>query len=241
MTEATIAIAFIAGLISFLSPCILPLIPAFLSYLSGSSLEEIRKGQARKLPIILNTVFFVLGFSIIFAAIGVLLNTIFKNVSVNVLDILGKVGGIIIILFGLYVIGLLPKLSFLEREHKIRVRAVNIKYLNSFVFGAAFAIGWTPCVGAVLAGILTLAITQPASAFSLLISYSLGLTVPFLLTGVFLSQATGFIGKHKKALKYFNIAAGIILITLGILVFTDNLVRISNFAGPLNNLFLDLE
>ena len=227
MTDITIVIAFVAGIVSFLSPCILPLIPAFLSYLSGTTVEEAQKSK-KKLNVFINTVFFVLGFAIVFSLIGVLLNTLLVNVGYDARIWLSRIGGIIIIAFGLYLLGLL-KLPFLNVEHKFRPKNFKISYITSFIFGTAFAAGWTPCVGAVLGSILTLALTSPGSAFSLLFSYSIGLGIPFLLAGIFLSQTLSFISKAESFLKYFNYLMGVVLIVLGILVFTNYLPRIANF------------
>lgn len=178
--------------------------------------------------IFINSVFFVLGFSIIFSLVGVLLQSVLSNISYIVQKWLGYVGGTIIIFFGLYLLGLV-KISFLEKEHKLRVkRKFRYSYLTSFVFGSAFAVGWTPCVGAILGAILTLAVTNPASAFPLMISYSLGLGIPFLLAGLFTDRASGFIQKAGPKLKYINYIFGSILILLGILVFTNQLTRIAN-------------
>jgi cytochrome c-type biogenesis protein len=142
---------------------------------------------------------------------------------------MSRVGGVLIILFGLYLAKII-RIPFLDREYKFRV-GLNLRsrYLTSFVFGAAFAAGWTPCVGAVLGGILTLAVTQPGSAFILLMSYALGLGIPFLLVGLFAVGAQGFIGRHAKSMEYLTVAFGVILVVLGILVFTQRLERIANF------------
>lgn len=234
MAEITLIIAFVAGLVSFLSPCVLPLIPGFLSYLSGISTSDADSAK-NKLIVILNTLFFVLGFTIVFSILGVLINGIFADVAFSVRTWLGRIGGVIIIVFGLVLMNVL-RLPFLEKEHKFKVRKSKITYVTSFMFGLAFAAGWTPCVGAVLASILTLAAVSAQNAFSLLVSYSLGLTLPFLVTGLFVSRAQGFINRHERALHYVNIVFGILLIILGIMVFTNTLSRISNFA-PLQNLF----
>ncbi|MCH7597663.1 sulfite exporter TauE/SafE family protein [Patescibacteria group bacterium] len=227
MSEISLVIAFIAGIVSFLSPCVLPIIPGFLAYLSGVSLEE-SKGRQR-LVIFLNSVFFVLGFSTVFALLGVLLNTVLAGVAYEAQTWLARIGGVVIIAFGLYLTGLL-KIDFLEREHKFRVtRKFKSRYVTSFVFGSAFAAGWTPCVGAALGAILGLAASNPGSAFSLLMSYSLGLGLPFLVVGLFASGAVGIINKYAKSLKYVNIIFGIVLIVLGVLVFTESLNRIANF------------
>lgn len=234
MAEVTIFFAFAAGILSFLSPCILPLIPAFLAYLSGTTIEEVEKSK-KKLNVLLNAVFFVLGFSLVFSLIGVLLNTVLLNVGYDIRIWLSRIGGIIIIAFGLYLLGLL-KLPFLNVEHKVRPKKFKYSYLTSFAFGVAFAAGWTPCVGAVLGSILTLALTSPGIAFNLLFSYSIGLGIPFLLAGVFLSQTLSIISKAGPFLRYFNYLMGVILIILGILVFTQYLPRIASFLPFVSDL-----
>lgn len=221
-----ITVAFIAGLVSFLSPCVLPIIPGFLAYLAGTSLEE---SGARRKETFLNSLFFVLGFSVIFAALGVLLNTVLESVAYDAQTWLSRIGGAIIIFFGLYLTGII-KIGFLEREHKFRVtKKFKSRYATSFIFGSAFAAGWTPCVGAALGVILGLAASAPGSAFTLLMFYSFGLGVPFLIVGLFASSAANFINKYGKWVKYVNITFGVLLIILGILIFTENLNRLANF------------
>jgi len=226
--EITFFIAFVAGIVSFLAPCVLPIIPGFLAYLAGSS-GSTQEGESHQRQIFVNSIFFVLGFSTIFALLGVLLNTVLEAVAYDAQVWLSRVGGILIIFFGIYLTGLI-KIGFLEKEHKIRVKKkYNSRYLTSFVFGAAFAAGWTPCVGAVLGAILGLATIAPGSAFGLLLSYALGLGLPFLLVGLFTAQASRVINKYAKWVKYVNVVFGVILIGLGILVFTQLLSRIANF------------
>ncbi len=225
MAEISFFVAFLAGVVSFLSPCVLPIIPGFLAYLAGSSLD---KNSFNRTEVFLNSLFFVLGFSAVFSILGILLNTILEAVAYDVLIWMSRIGGVIIIFFGLYLIGLI-RIGFLEQEHKFAVKTkFKSRYLTSFVFGAAFAAGWTPCVGAALGSILGLAASQPGSAFALLFTYTMGLGIPFLIVGLFASQASGLIERYSKYLKYVNIAFGVILIILGILIFTQNLNLVAN-------------
>jgi len=237
MVEITIIVAFIAGLVSFLSPCMLPIIPTFLTYLAGFSLADTGTKQKN---IFLNSLFFVMGFSVVFAILGILLNTILQAFANDVQIWLARVGGIIVIFFGLYLVGLI-EIPILEQEHKFKIVKFNSKYFTSFLFGAALAAGWTPCVGVAFGSILGLAAIQPGMAFYLLLSYSLGLGVPFLIVGLFTSRASNLIInatiRHAKTFKYINIAFGTLLIILGILAFTRNLNLIANF-GPLNRWLL---
>ena len=231
--------AFLAGLVSFLSPCVLPIIPGFLAYLAGAGVAKKADGtseiiQPSRGEIFLNSIFFVLGFAVVFALLGVLLNTVLQSASYMVQEWLARIGGLIVIFFGLFLIGLI-RIPFLEREHKIGIKKkFNSRYLTSFLFGLAFAAGWTPCVGPALGAIIGLAASAPGQAFFLFLIYALGLGIPFLIVGLFTSQATVFISHYSSALKYLNIIFGIILVILGILVFTESLPLIGNIV-PLQN------
>ena len=183
----------------------------------------------RQWSIFLNSVFFVLGFGVIFSLVGVLLQSVLLHVSYELQIWLGRVGGIIIIAFGVYLLGLI-KIPFLEQEHKLKVRKrFRFSYVTSFLFGASFAVGWTPCIGAVLGAILTLAVVNPANAFGLLFAYSIGLGIPFLLAGLFTQHVSTFIKKAGSWLKYVSYVFGGFLILLGIFVFTNNLSLVANF------------
>jgi len=227
MTESLLIGAFLGGLVSFLAPCVLPIIPGFLAYLAGSSTTE--TGPRRK-EIFINSIFFVLGFGVVFALLGVLLNTFLEGIAYDVQTWLSRIGGVMIIFFGLYLVGLI-KIPFLEKEYKFGVKTkFKSRYATSFLFGLAFAAGWTPCVGPALGVILGLAATAPGSAFILLLTYALGLGIPFLIVGAFTAQATEFINRHAVGLKYLNIVFGVILLALGVLIFTQKLSLIANFS-----------
>jgi len=237
MADITIFVALIAGLGSFVAPCILPMIPAFLAYISGTTVTELgsKSGSVisiNRTSIILNTVFFVLGFSIVFSALGVLINSVLSSVAGDILQSLNYIGGIIIISFGIFLL-LSTKIRALNVEKKFFPKRKKSSYPLSFVFGLAFAAGWTPCVGPILGTILTLAATTPSVSFHLLLAYSLGLGIPFVIMGIFFSRATRIIQAMSRHLKYYNLILGGFIIILGILVFTNQLAYIANF--PLLN------
>jgi cytochrome c-type biogenesis protein len=242
VTEITLAVATLAGLASFVAPCILPMIPAFLAYISGSTLSELnQKGGSQTIvinrtKIILNTVFFVLGFSVVFSTLGVIINSALTNSSAELIQGFNQVGGIIIVGFGVFLL-LSSKINKLNIEKKFIPKRSKASYPLSFVFGLAFAAGWTPCVGPILGTILTLAATTPSVAFNLLLAYSLGLGIPFVLIGVFFSRSTKVIKAMSKHLKYYNLILGGFIIILGVLVFTNQLAYIANFP-LLNELLL---
>ena len=243
MGEITLAVAALAGLGSFVAPCILPMIPAFLAYISGTTLSEINQKQGSKTvtvnrtKIVLNSVFFVIGFSVVFSTLGVIINSVLSSSAGELVESLNQIGGIVIIGFGIFLL-LSMKINKLNMEKKYFPKKSKTSYPMSFVFGLAFAAGWTPCVGPILGTILTLAATTPSVAFNLLLVYSLGLGIPFILMGVFYSRANRIIRAMSKHLKYYNIILGGFIILLGVLVFTNQLAYIANF--PLLNELLFL-
>jgi cytochrome c-type biogenesis protein len=191
------------------------------------------KHQKHDWSTFISSVFFVLGFSLIFSVVGILLQTVLSHATHSVEMWLDWVGGTIIILFGLFLLGLFTP-RFLRVDHKVLVKKrFNSYWLTSFVFGAAFAVGWTPCVSAALGAILALAATAPGSAFFLLFAYTLGIGVPFLLVGLFTDRAQRLIDRAStvgggKWLKYFEWFFGALLVLIGIFIFTGELSQIAN-------------
>ena len=241
MSEVTLAVAALAGLGSFVAPCILPMIPAFLAYISGTTLSELNQKQGSTITInrtniVLNSVFFVLGFSVVFSTLGIIINSVLST-SAEVLVGLNQIGGVIIIGFGAFLL-LSTKITKLNMEKKFFPKRSKASYPMSFVFGLAFAAGWTPCVGPILGTILTLAATTPSVAFNLLLAYSLGLGIPFILIGVFYARANKIIRSMSKYLKYYNVILGAFIVILGILVFTNQLAYIASFPLLNDLLFL---
>ena len=224
MTQVPIIVALVAGLVSFLSPCVLPLIPGYLAYLAAGA-----SGVFRRREIFLNSLAFTAGFSLVFALLGVFLNTILEAIAYDALIWLSRLGGIIIIFFGLYLTGWL-RLGFLERQWRFKLAGKRGSYGASALFGAAFAAGWPPCVGAGLGAILGLAAREPRIAFGLLMAYAIGFSIPFLLVGLFTDQATRLIARLGIFTIWANRLFGLFLVGLGVLVFTQQLSRLANFG-----------
>lgn len=235
MSDLSVIIAFVAGLVSFVAPCILPVIPGFLAYLGGTNTGDADRSRG---VVFLHSFLFVLGFSLVFAALGVLLNTLLERIAYDVQIWLSRIGGVLIIFFGLYLVGLIH-LPWFEQKHGFTVRRGHgaSRYATSLLFGAAFAAGWTPCVGAALGAILGLAASEPGTAFYLLMAYALGLGLPFLIVGYFAHEAQNMLYRFGRTATIINRAFGVLLIVIGVLVFTQQLSRIGNFE-LLNNMLL---
>jgi len=231
VNEISLMAAFVAGLFSFVSPCVLPLVPGYISFISGISLEEIEQGgKQNKNKVIISSLFFILGFSLVFTLLGATA-TILGSFLLEKAFILEKLAGIIIIIFGIHMSGIY-RIKFLDYEKRVyaKTRPVNI-IIGPFLMGLAFAFGWTPCIGPILAGILIYAGTQKTlyQGVLLLMVYSAGLGIPFLLTALALNKFYRLSGKIKKYFKTIEIVGGMLLILIGVLILTDNFHRITSF------------
>lgn len=232
MNQISIGVAFIAGLLSFLSPCVLPLIPGYISFLSGLSLEELRGGAERSKVLRkagLTSIFFVIGFSVIFISLGASASFIGRLMATHV-KFLTKIAGVIIVILGLHLTGVL-NIGRLNVERRLRVKQFSPGVLGAFLIGLAFAFGWTPCIGPILAGILTLAATQETviKGMFLLAVYSMGLGIPFIITGFSIGIFMRFFERYKRLVRCGEIVAGVLLMTIGILIFFDNLTVVLRF------------
>jgi len=224
--------ALLAGGLSFASPCVLPLIPGYLSFISGVSLEELstKDTSTKHLPkIVLNTVFFVVGFSLIFIALGASASFIGKWLTQNIV-IFNKVAGVIIFLLGLHVAGFL-RIKALNYEKRIHTSQKKFGIIGSIFIGMAFAFGWTPCIGPILGSILTLAANQEtiSRGIILLAFYSAGLGIPFILTALLFNLLIGFFGFIKRHFRAVEIISGGLLMLIGILIFFNVLQLLSNY------------
>ena len=223
-------VAFMAGLLTFLSPCLLPLIPSFIAYITGVSFADFKdsakKSDVRK-KTILHSLLFILGFSVIFILLG-LTATFIGKALFQYQKIIRIAGGILIALFGLYLTGLI-RLDFLAKDIKFNVSTKGATYIGSFLVGVTFAAAWTPCAGPILGSILVLAGTKAsvAEGAALLTVYSLGIAVPFFITGLAVNYFLAYFNKFKKVIGVVNIVGGVFLIIVGILVATNYLSVVS--------------
>ncbi len=224
--------AFAAGLLSFLSPCVLPLIPSYLTYITGLSFSDLdadhQTATVRKAAL-LHSLSFVAGFTIVFVLLGASATFLGKFMQEN-MDWVRRIGGILIILFGVHVTGLVP-LSMLLGEKRINLRNKPAGYAGSLLVGLAFAAGWTPCIGPILASILMIAATagKVGQGIVLLLSYSIGLGIPFILSALALHRFILIFNRFKKHIRLFEIVTGIFLVVVGILIFTNGLSILSQY------------
>lgn len=180
--------------------------------------------------IFINSVFFVLGFTLVFSVVGIIFQTVLSHASFVWMNALRIIGGVVIIIFGILMMASAKYvIPFFSSEHKVHVKRFRNSYLSSFVFGVAFAIGWTPCVGAILGSIYVLAATAPGLSFLLLLAYSLGLGIPFLICGALISKLSGFLARIHTFLRYFSVISGLFLTALGVLVVTGYIGLLSIF------------
>lgn len=240
----TILVAFTAGVLSFLSPCILPLIPSYISYITGITFGELTQQVLPKRVRFLTTthsLLFIAGFTVVFVLLGASFTFLGGFLSQHQ-NVIKKIGGIIVILFGLNIAGIL-KLGFLQREKKFEIKAKPLGFLGSFLVGATFSLGWTPCVGPILSSILILSSTseQIGKGIALLLSYSAGLGIPFLLSGILINNFLAYFQKIKKYLRIISIISGLFIVIIGIMILTDYFGTLTSYLAtwfsPLDNLF----
>jgi cytochrome c-type biogenesis protein len=230
--EISLPLAFLAGVVSFLSPCVLPLVPSYMSFISGMSFEELTSVQnARKIRLttLANSFLFVLGFSVIFIALGAS-TSFFGNILFRYQDWMRIIGGVIVVIFGLFIAGLLD-FNFLMKEKKFMMQGKPSGFAGSFLVGMTFGAGWTPCIGPILGSIL-IAATYQASAVEgmrLLSVYSAGLAIPFLLSALLFNSFLSYSKRLFKYMKIIKFIGGLILVAFGFLLISDNLGTVSNW------------
>src|SRR5437867_1644583 len=236
MTESIgVLVAFSAGLLSFLSPCVLPLFPSYLSFITGMSVDRLAKDvdAGTRGRVLLHSVAFIAGFTAIFVSLGASFSAA-SQLLIDYRDWIRIAGGALIVLFGLYITGVL-RIGFLGRTQQIHIQNKPAGYVGSFVVGLTFAIGWTPCVGPILGSILTLASNDRTvqQGVGLLLAYSAGLGVPFLLSSVALGGFLTFFKKYRPLIPTVERVAGVLLVAVGILVVTNYYIVLNSWAVSL--------
>jgi cytochrome c-type biogenesis protein len=231
--------AFVAGLISFLSPCVLPLVPGYVSLISGASVDELRGASSKRTStVMLNSIMFIAGFTIVFVSLGAAATTVGRLLR-EYKSLMAQVAGIVIILFGLHLVGLL-KIKALYADKRMHNVGGGKTAWGAFAVGFAFAFGWTPCIGPILATILAIAGSQGtvAKGILLLAIYSLGLAVPFLVTSFGIDRFLGFYSRFRRHLHAVEVASGVLLIVIGALFVTRHFTIIAAKLSFLNKFVL---
>ena len=238
METPSILAAFGAGVLSFISPCVLPLIPGYLSYISGLTLEEmegtgggVTAAVARR-RVLVASIFFIIGFSLVFVSLGAAASVI-GQFLLDRLRLLSKVAGVVVILFGLHTMGVL-RIGWLYSEKRVQVEKKPVGLAGALLVGIAFAFGWTPCIGPILSGILAIAATQETvgQGVWLLAVYSAGLGVPFLLTAIGINRFFAAFARIRRHYHKIEIASGLLLVAIGVLIFTDRFTIIARWLTP---------
>jgi cytochrome c-type biogenesis protein len=214
-----ILVAFVAGLLSFLSPCVLPLVPSYVSFITGLGVEELEAGgEGVKRVTLLHSLLFVAGFTLIFLLMGASATYIGQLLRLYQ-DVISRIGGVIIIVFGVLLLGIIP-IKALSREKRYQFQRKPVGYVGTVAVGVAFGAGWVPCIGPILGAILTLAATRAnmAEGVGLLFVYSLGLAIPFVLSAIALTVFLAWFQKFRRYIRYVEWVAGILLIFVGLLL-----------------------
>ncbi|PYN96320.1 MAG: cytochrome C biogenesis protein [Candidatus Rokuibacteriota bacterium] len=227
-----VAVAFSAGLFSFLSPCVLPLFPSYLSFITGMSVADLSAelSPAVRRRVLVHAIVFVLGFSLVFVGLGASFSAV-GQFLLDYRDWIRRVGGVLIVIFGLYITGVF-RLGLFGRTAQWQIREKPAGYLGTLAVGVTFAIGWTPCVGPILGAILSLAGTAETvtTGVGLLVAYSLGLGVPFLLSAIALGSFLKFFKRYRPFIPTVERAAGVLLVVVGVLVYTNYYIVLNAWA-----------
>lgn len=227
LEELNLFLAFGAGLLSFLSPCSLPLYPAFLSYITGMTVDELKSERGLKKKALIHTLLFLLGFSVVFLAIG-LSTSFIGTFFITYQDLIRQIGAIILVFFGLVLTGIL-NFEFLLKDKKLHFQKRPTGYLGSVLIGLGFAAGWTPCTGPILAGVITLGVVNPGMGLFYMSFYILGFSIPFLIMTLFIDKMT-FIKKYANR---FMIVGGVLMIIMGVLLYFDLMTVIISMLIPI--------
>ena len=235
--DIPITIAFLAGILSFLSPCVLPIVPGFISYIVGKSFADLQNSSGLKtLKLFPYVLLFTLGFSFVFIIMGASIDFL-SDIFFDFKRQLNFISGILIITLGLYFIGII-KIPFLDFERKLKLQGFQNNHFFPFLIGVAFAFGWSPCIGPILGSVLAVAIKDSVNGVILLSFYSMGLAVPFIIVGLMMSKLLIMTSYLNRYIRYFQFITGIILLITGVLIFNGS---IQSLGFQLNSILPSLE
>lgn len=229
-TNVTVSLAFLAGLASFLSPCVLALVPAYVGYLGGRSVSLGGAVDENRWNTFSHGIAFVVGFSAVFVALGVAASAI-GGLLFDIREWIARIGGIVVVIFGLHTIGVI-NIPFLNYDTRKQVQPDKSGYLSSSLMGVFFSAGWAPCVGPVLGAVLTLAVSggELSQGVVLLSAYSAGLAIPFLLAALGIGRITELLKQHSRAIKTLSIITGVVLVVVGFMLFTGTFEQLARFG-----------
>ncbi|GIP58054.1 cytochrome c biogenesis protein CcdA [Paenibacillus sp. FSL W8-0186] len=224
MADINVVIAFGAGVASFISPCALPLYPSYLSYITGMSVQTLQKEQNKRevrMKTMAHTLAFILGFSVVFYTLGFGAG-LFGEFFIHYRDLIRQISAILIILMGLFLLGIFQP-QFLLKERKMDIKLKKSGYVASFIFGIGFSAGWSPCVGPILAAIISLAVSEPGTWLNLITAYTLGFALPFFILAFFIGS-TKWITRYSAAIMKIG---GALMLLMGVLLFTNQMAKIT--------------
>lgn len=228
--NVTVGLAFLAGLASFLSPCVLALVPAYVGYLGGRSVNQSGAVVENRWATFTHGVAFVIGFSVVFVALGAAASAL-GGFLFDIREWIARIGGVAVVIFGLHTIGII-NIPFLNYDTRRQVKPGKSGYLSSSLMGVFFSAGWAPCVGPVLGAVLTLAVSggELSQGVVLLSAYSAGLAIPFLLAALGVGRVTQLLKRHSKAIRTLSMATGVVLVVVGVMLFTGTMEQLARFG-----------
>ena len=230
-----VGISFTAGVLSFLSPCVLPLIPSYLSFITGLSLEDVQR--ARRVALV-TSLLFIAGLTVVFLALGATA-TMLGQLLFRQREWVSRIGGMLVIIFGLYLVGAF-NFALFARDRRVHLANKPLGYLGTFLVGMAFAAGWTPCIGPILGGVLTYTASSANLNRGLLLlsAYSLGLAVPFLIAALMIDRFMAILRRYRSALAWTSRVSGVLLIAVGLLMVTGSMTRMNSWLQGITPEFL---
>jgi cytochrome c-type biogenesis protein len=227
LSPVTLPLSFMAGVLSFISPCVLPLVPVYLSYLSGSALLDVAHPSRRR--IFGHALLFVGGFTFVFITLFGLPTTVLGNLLREYSNVITRIGGAVVILFGVHTLGIIS-IPFLNATRRLEMtKGMERSHFRSVLFGVAFAAGWTPCIGPLLGTVMTLALTTPSQAVGFILAYALGLAIPFLATAALVTRAVPWLKRLNRHMRMVEVISGLMMIAVGLVLISGKFALFNSY------------